>query len=242
LAAGRRTVVLATVAASLIALPDARAQDGTPSSGTDQHFEVGVGGQASAHAFSLYSGGVWAPWGSIREDGWRLRAGGGWGNYTYFNGGTKIRGEASFADIMAGYHATIGALALKAYAGVAADSHALTPPDLDNALEGTEVGSKLALETWLNLGPLFWTAVDLGWASAHESYSGRARLGWRITPEVSIGVEGGAYGNVEGNGGHGAGFVRYEWVDGEVSATGGATGSLHRPDSPFGALNLTMKF
>lgn len=205
-------------------------------------FELWAGAEASKSAFSIYSGTVWAPIGSVREDGWRLRAGGGWGRYHYDTAGTRIDGEASFADLLAGYHAQIGDLTVKAYAGIAGDGHLLTPADPDNALGATAFGPKAILETWLNVSSQVWTAVDLAWTGAHSQYAGKLRLGWRLDPDLSLGVEAGGVGNVESDSARTGAFLRWEWASGEISATGGLTGALRAPQTPFAAVSLTTKF
>jgi hypothetical protein len=69
------------------------------------------GAEAFRHAWSLYSGATFAPFGSILEDGLRLRAAGGYGAYSY-SGRRAVGpsaqvvdfdGEASFADLLIGY-------------------------------------------------------------------------------------------------------------------------------------------
>lgn len=207
-----------------------------------QRYEIWSGGEATRQAFSLFTGTVWAPFGSIRDDGWRLRASGGRGYYSYGTGDARVDGVATFSDLLAGYRASLGAVTVKGYAGIAADVHLTDPFDPGNALDGGAIGVKLVLETWANLSPEIWTAVDAAWTMAHATYSTRARLGWRVAPLLSLGVEAGTFGNVESDGGRRGGFARLEWEDGEVSVTGGYTGNLRAPDTPFGALNLTMRF
>lgn len=204
--------------------------------------EFWAGAEASRHAFAVYSGTVWSPFGSVRSEGLRFRVGGGWGRYSYSSGADRINGETSFADILAGYQFSFANVTIKAYAGAAADQHALTPQDPDNALAGAAVGGKAILETWIDLTPRVWTAIDLAWTSANASYAGRGRLGWRATPALSLGLDAAAFGNVESDGGRAAGFIRYEWADGEVSASAGATGALRSPDTPYAAVNVTMRF
>jgi hypothetical protein len=82
-------------------------------------------------------------------------------------------------------------------------------------------------------------------------YSGRARLGWRLTPALSLGLEAGAAGNLEGDVAHAGGFIRYEWTAGEMSASAGATSdgllygigpSLARSATPFVTVNWLSRF
>lgn len=236
-----RCIAAAIVAICLAVLPRVVAADDTPSGGSRQ-IETWVGAEANSNAAALYGGMAWAPFGDVRADGLRLRAGGGRGWYRYNSGAARIVGEATFSEWLAGYQANLGTLTVKAFAGVATDAHALVPADLDNSLAGGATGAKVVLETWINLAPKLWSAIDLAWTQAHSTYAGRARLGWRVGDNVSVGVEAASFGNVESDGGRGGGFVRLEWQDGEVSLTGGVTGNIRAPDTPYGQVNLTTRF
>lgn len=207
-----------------------------------QRYELWFGGEATRQAWSLYSGTVWAPLGDIRHDGWRVRAGAGQGQYSYGPVGAPIYGLSAFSDLLVGYRATFGATTVKAYAGVAADFHHTDPYDAANALDGLSVGPKAVVETWTNLTPSLWGALDLSWTTAHALYSARGRFGWRALPFMSLGVEATGFGSVDSNGVRGGGFVRFEWPDGEISATGGLTGNQNADATPFATLNLTMRF
>lgn len=205
--------------------------------------ESWAGGIATRHGYALYTGVTWAPTGSIRDDGFRLRASGGKGVYRYGSGASRTWGEVSFGDLLAGYHAQIGSATIKGFAGIAGDGHVTDPHDPGYALDGAAIGLKLAFEGWFDLTAAVWSAVDLSWSKAHSTYATRGRIGWRVLPALSLGVEAAAFGNVEGDGGRSGAFARFEWAGGEVSATGGYTGSSVRtPDAPFGAVNVTVRF
>jgi hypothetical protein len=233
-------LILGALAASLAAWPCSRASAGDwaddwlwqlDHGSATPRFEMWVGAQAIAHAWSLYSGVTAAPFGGIRQDGLRLRAVAGYGAYTYsgpraVGQGSRVftfRGEAPFTDLLAGYHKQLGAVTLKAFAGVALAEHRLAPDDPETAVRGSGAGAKLVLETWWTLSDRAWASLDLSWASLHASYGGRGRLGWRMRPALSAGLEAGAAGNVECDIGRLGGFLRYEWQGGEVSASGGVS-------------------
>ena len=208
--------------------------------------ETWVGGEATANVWSLYSGLTWAPLGSIREDGLRVRLAGGAGRYNYnavIDGErTKVLGASSFGDLLVGYHVSNGPLTVKAFAGASFDGHLLTPFDPANPVSNRMIGAKAVLEAWLNIGDADWAALDLSWSSAHDSYFSRLRLGHRLGPSLSIGPEGGAYGNRASNNGRAGGFVRYEWDGGEVSASGGVTGDIAKPATPYATLVYLSRF
>jgi Cellulose biosynthesis protein BcsS len=192
-------------------------------------FEASAGAQTFVDAWALYTGVTAAPFGSLDRDGVRVRAVGGYGAYRYSGPraagvGSRIvafRGEAAFADLLAGYQAQLGALTLKGFAGVATSEHRMSPDDPETAVRGGGVGARIALETWWTIGERAWTSLDVSWATVHDSYAGRGRVGWRLLPALSAGLEAGAAGNIECDVARVGGFLRYEWAAGEISASAG---------------------
>ena len=205
----------------------------------------------------------------------RFRATGGYGQYRYQGHragdpkGTqrKFEGTVSFVEALAGYQKRFGELTAKAFAGIAAIDHAITPGDPIAAggllTQGLDIGIKGALELWLNLGSEAWTSLDASWTNAHQTYAGRWRFGYRIQPTVSLGLEAGMNGN--GVSGHRvlddgsrreplrpqtrAGlFARYEWNGGEISISGGLSNSAYDFrrsdgfDEFYGTANWLMRF
>ena len=91
--------------------------------------EVWTGAEVFSQVWSLYAGGSYAPFGSVREDGFRLRAVAGYGAYTYASSrwtGVAVKtfdfhGTTSFADMLAGYHNQWGPLTIKVLGGVTGD-------------------------------------------------------------------------------------------------------------------------
>jgi hypothetical protein len=189
-----------------------------------------------------------APFGPITADGWRLRIVGGYGEYGYRSTWTvlpkarTVRGTVSFAEVLAGYQQQWGSLTLKAFIGAAAETQGVWPPDPHNEAVGYDVGLKAALETWIDLSPIYWTSIDLAWSSVFESYAARLRAGYRIQPDLSIGIEAAAMGNVEYDGGRGGGFLRYTWPSGEVSISAGASGSHALDVGGYATLNALYRY
>ena len=221
----RSTVVGVGVVAALCCI-------GTPTMAQQtggQHAEVGLGTGVSRDAWSVYSSMTVAPFGALTEDGLRLRTTGGYGAFQYTalrpsgGGGTliKFRGSVSFGDLLVGYHQQLGGLTLKLYAGAMATRYVIDPFDPEAQVQGTGVGGKAALETWWTVSEQAWVSLDLSYGSLHETYAGRLRLGWRLVPVVSAGLEVAADGNSDGDSGRVGAFLRYEWADGEISASAG---------------------
>lgn len=223
-------------------------------------FELGVGAQAFRDAWALYTGVTAAPFGGLGSDGLRLRAVGGYGAYTYSGRraagvGSRIRefeGETAFADLLAGYQKQLGPLTVKGFAGLMTAGNRITPDDPETAIRGRGLGAKLALETWWTIGEQAWASVDVSWGTIHDTYGGRGRLGWRLLPTLSIGIEAGAAGNIECDIARAGGFLRYEWAAGEVSASAGwsndklldgtPVAGLAEASTPYASLAWLTKF
>ncbi|HEY7551352.1 MAG TPA: cellulose biosynthesis protein BcsS [Hyphomicrobiaceae bacterium] len=199
---------------------------------------------------SVYGGASWAPFGSIREDGFRLRGAAGYGAYG-LGPGDSGKGTVAFGDVLVGYHKQLGSVTIKVFGGLTVLDYAPDAAEPWPALTGTEYGGKGVLEAWWNITDQAWASLDLSWASTHMDYGSRVRLGWRLLPDLSAGLEGGSGGTAEPGLEHdtsriGA-FLRYEWATGEVSVSGGwaADGTwLERewPPGPFGTVAVLTRF
>jgi hypothetical protein len=245
-----RLTLLALTAASGTVWPGKNAVAGPPEQPIHQNFEVWTGAEVFHQVWSLYAGATYAPFGSVRTDGFRIRAVAGYGAYSYASPrwtGTstqllEFHGSTSFADLLAGYHQQLGPLTIKFFAGLTVADQNVDDPDAD---VGTHFGAKAVLETWWNITDRAWTSVDLSWTTLHDVYGARARLGWRFWPALSLGVEGGATGSWDYETTRIGGFVRYEWTNGEASLSGGlaSDGSgwvdVH---GPFATLNVLTRF
>jgi hypothetical protein len=226
--------------------------------------EVWAGTDASHDVWLLYTGVTLAPWSSdIYADGFRIRTAGGYGEYNY-EGCRKnfqvcftardpppqskqhFNATFTYSEVLVGYHQRFGELTAKAFVGIAAIDHNIRPRDAYNAVGGVEYGVKGVVELWLNLGSVAWTSVDLGYTTAHETASARARLGWRVLPTFSIGPEARYDSNAQADSGRGGVFVRYEWLGCEVSAAAGysgdMTGGLTKDMSPYGTFNILFQY
>lgn len=224
---------LALATSLMTAAPAARAND-LPSPFLSGTFEMWTGGEGVRRAWSAYSGFTWAPFGTLAETGLRIRATGGYGAYSYDGVVERTRvsiyGTSVFADLLVGYQLRLGRLTLKGFAGASYDAHDLEPFDPANRLAEPATGVKVALEVWYNLTDRAWAQADLSWSSAHGTYGGRARLGFRLhqgfMEDVSVGLEAGAFGNTAGDDGRAGVFVRYAWYGGELSASAGVSSDI----------------
>lgn len=270
--------IAAVVGAASLACPAftslASAQSGTePADGTQASSnygwrEVYGGVDAARDQWLVYSGMTVAPWSrNIYSDGWRLRIGGGYGQYSYDRDvivdpacGTplspactyeakRFKVARSYGEALLGYYLQLGALTAKAFAGAALSSNRSSPPDTENTYLGTAVGGKAALELWYNIGEHSWTSLDASFATSHNETSARWRAGWLLTPQLSFGPELRYDNNLDSGGsnwsGRAGGFARYQWENGEISIAGGTMRQIESAGAacgPYGTLNVLFQY
>lgn len=220
-----------------------------------------AGADISSNVWLVYSGVTVAPWSGIHDNGLRFRAAGGYGEYSYEKArsadadfddlrGLNPQARTYFADILVGYLQRFGELTAKAFVGASIISHEIAPLDYETVAIGEEIGVKGVLELWLNMGDRGWGSLDLSWSSAHNSRAARGRVGYRVWPKLSLGLEAGI--NVDAQGecrlglaspsecktsgdqtvdasglldyARGGAFARYEWDRGELSLSAGVLG------------------
>jgi Cellulose biosynthesis protein BcsS len=259
-AVARRTATLVVFAAFMLALlassPALRATEA-------RHKEVWAGADAASNVWLVYSGTTLAPFGDIHEDGLRLRFVGAYGHYRYESTTdtldlTEYTTRVSSGDALIGYLWRLDPLILKAFVGAAFSDHQIRPIDRNNQVQGPELGIKLVAELWYNLGDYGFASLDIAWSQAHETRSARARIGYRVSPHVSVGPEAGLnldrqadfkiyqesldYRSEPIDYGRIGAFARYEWYGGEVSAAAGVIGDFRNEKSAYGTLNWIKQF
>ena len=209
-------------------------------------YEAWAGAEAFHNVWSIYAGGTHAPFGSVFQDGFRLRAVAGYGAYRYpkLSSPGSFQGAASFADLLAGFHKQLGTLTIKVLGGITVTDRSVDDP---NGRNGTDWGGRVVLETWWNVTDRAWTSVDISWTTLDDVYGARARLGWRLVPALSVGIEAGSTGNLDYDAARLGGFVRYEWTGGEMSLSAGIAGDGPRSgsvdlDGAFATINLLTRF
>lgn len=219
------------------------AADAPRAAGIVPTVEVWGGAEATSTTWSAYSGMTWAVFGPLLADGWRVRAVGGYGEYSYRSSGATVHGRVTFTDALIGYHSQLGQLTVKGFVGVSAENHTLRPLDPLNDIVGFDVGAKAVVETWLEIDPRAWTSLDLSWSSVHGGgYWGRGRAGYRVWPELSLGLEAAAVGNSEYDGGRGGVFARYAWTKGEATAAVGVSVDRSLTTGAYGLLSVLYRY
>lgn len=213
----------------------------------DPHTEIFAGIGAESNSVSGYLGVGYAFGKGLYESGWRVRAVGSLGAYDYrgtlFGAGSELAttfdGEARYGAALVGYQFRREALFLKLFAGFEAEDQAITPHDPENSVQGSAVGAKLVAETWWDATERLYASLDASYGTAFQEYWSLARLGYRVGPILSLGVEGGALGNEEYDAGKAGGFARFALPIGEATLSGGFTGN-YLEDEPSGYVALGL--
>jgi len=211
------------------------------------HSEMFTGFEASNNYASGYVGGGYAFGKGLYAPGWRVRAVGAYGQYHYdgalFDGadyvGATFDGQVGFAAALAGYQFRPGAVIVKLFAGIEAEDQHIEPRDPNNTVQGTEIGLRLLAETWYDISSRWFLSADASYGTAFQDYCSLARVGFRVRPKLSLGIEGGALGNQEYDAGRGGGFVRVNLRRLELTASGGFTGDYLMED-PSGYVSLGL--
>ncbi|MEL6372499.1 MAG: cellulose biosynthesis protein BcsS [Pseudomonadota bacterium] len=217
--------------------------------------ETWFGARFDADGYALYSGATVAPFSDIASPGLRLRATGGRTRYTYeglrfINGANRqlaFEANGSFADALLGYQGRYGPLTWKLFAGYSYVVHETAPFDVTHPLATPQHGAKVVAEAWLNLPAARWLAIDLEAATIENAAALSIRLGQKVRPTLSFGLEAGGYLTRSGRGGRLALFARYAREWGEVSVAVGAAGevsdTLEVDDvAPYVGLSVLTRF
>jgi hypothetical protein len=235
----------AVITAGMLGMTSALAGDEAPQR------EVFAGVEAASNYTSVYAGGGYAFGAGFDAPGWRLRAVGAWGRYSYngalFDGAAYRRstfnGDVAYLSAQAGYQFHRGPAIAKVFVGVEAVDQAISPFDPGNTVQGTEVGMRLTLETWTDISERWFLSADGSYGTAFQEYWQLTRLGCRLGSVWSVGLEGGVLGNQEYDAGRGGAFVRSAFDAFEATLSGGFTGDyLLSEPSGYVAFGLYRKF
>lgn len=209
-------------------------------------YEIWTGVDATSTSVYGYSGGVYAPAG-VLEVGLRLKAQAGWGRYRYDSesgAGGRLDHEGEIAELTAliGYQWKLGVVTAKLYAGLSAASQDVHPVDVGNAATGDELGARIEAETWIDLHPSWWLSADAAFSQPFEAWQATVRLGVRLSPETSVGLEAGGLGNESYAGGRAGLVLMTATPVGELRLSGGFGGTRADDLSPYGAASLLVRF
>jgi hypothetical protein len=188
-------------ASAASAAPDApRTEYFTGFEVSDNYASGYVGGGSALSKAGLY------------EQGFRLRAVGAYGRYHYDGAlpvdgvyvPTTFEGQDAYLAALIGYQFRPGRLIVKLFTGIEAEDQHIVPHDPNNSVQGSALGLRLQAESWIDLSEKLFLSADAAYGTAFQEYWSLARLGYRLRPRLSLGLEGGALGNEEYDAGRAA--------------------------------------
>ena len=156
------------------------------------------GVDASRNSTFAWAGATAIPFGTLVEDGFRLRAMGGFGRYTYRTSATadgRNSGTISSGELMAGYRKSFDATVVTGYLGLDVKHYSLQDADPGNRETGTHAGIKAAIELYTRTAASWFVTAYGNISSVFGSYSLRAALHHELTPGFALGVEGALLGD-----------------------------------------------
>lgn len=98
---------------------------------------------------------------------------------------------------------------------------------------------QLLAESWLDVSHTTFISLDAYYGTDFREYWSLARIGRRLGPKLSLGLEGGAQGNEEYDAGRAEGFVRLNLRGIEMTISSGFTGNYLEAE-PSGYLSLGL--
>ena len=178
--------------------------------------ELFTGFEATDNDASGYLGAGYAFGKGLCAPGFRIRVVGASGatiiegslSSTAYRFRTTFDGHRTFGAALLGYQFRPNPLIPKLFAGIEGEDQDIVPHDPDNSVQGSALGRRVEVERWYDLSAVRFVSADASYGTAFQQYWSRARLGRRVTPRFSLGLEGGALGNEEYDAGRGGGFAR----------------------------------
>lgn len=238
--------------------------------------ETAVGSEMIGNGSGYYITSTSAVFSTLQQDGLRYRLSGGGGRYRYTglagrDSALRLQrydSQTGYANALIGYQLQVGSVTAKAFAGGQFRTHRETPNDPSVYVPLQTIAPRAVLELWFDMSPRAFASLDLGWTDGRTapkaaqtpasrtqivwnegrmSATARTRLGWRLQPELALGIEGG--GSADGdrayaaksNSSYGGVFARYEWALGELSLSSGIRTDTVNPTSEYVAFNVLFR-
>jgi hypothetical protein len=213
--------------------------------------EMWSGAQATANSWYAYSGLIYAVDGDVFADGWRLKATTGGGNYSYDgrlplqspdSPGVRFQGTVVTGEVSGGYQQRLGPMIARAFLGASYVDHQISPDDVFNQVSGTAVGAVASADLWLDIDARAWVSAGGSYDTAFSTYAAYLSAGYRVLPELSLGVEAGAFGNGTVDAGKVGALLRWDTGYGEMTAAAGLSGDYADPSTPYGRIDWLVRF
>ena len=222
-------VWLAAVAVHAIA-PVQAAGDGAV--GPDAQSAFWAGADASGSAWSLYAGSENVFCGRMDEAGWRMRAGGGHGQYSYSGAVLKPAAGGGTCD----------ATTVKVFGGGDGEHHTIPPFDPCSRLQSEAYGLELVGELWQRFSEVHWLAGHASYSTTFNTYKLEGRSDWRVLPELDLGLEARVEGNGDYDGGRAGAFAMLRIGTGALTTAAGVEADRDMHASPYATVGFFMRY
>ena len=156
------------------------------------------GADAGQNYGFVWTGVTVIPFGNLGDDGVRVRAMGGLGQYEYNTSavpGGKNKGTISGGELLIGNRKSFGAMVLTGYLGIDARNYSLRDPDPGNPESGSRAGIKATLELYARTAPEWFVTASGNIFSVFQNNNARAAINNELTPGFALGVEGALLGD-----------------------------------------------
>lgn len=229
-----RNVAKAVALLATALLPFASSADELTSPVASRAFVFG-GIDAGGDSAFAWSGFTAIPFARIGEDGFRLRAMGGYGRYRYRTSAVadgENTGMITSGEILAGNRMSFGTTVLTGYVGLDAKNYRLQEADPKNPESGSRVGIKAALELFTRTAPGWFVTGYGNISSVFGNYSLRGAVNREFNSGFALGAEAGLLGDERYNERRLGLIATMTFVKGSITA---AAGIAHSSDNGSGA-------
>jgi cellulose biosynthesis protein BcsS len=235
----------ATIATICVAtLPFAAVADDTASPASSLAFLFG-GVDAGPHSIFTWAGIVSAPSSGIGQDGIRVRAQGGGGQYQYETSAVpsgKNRGTVSGGELMIGNRFSFDAMVITAYIGIDARNYSLQNPDPNNPENGSHFGIKASGEMFTRTAPDWFVTAYGNISSVFASYNLRVALNRELVPGFALGPEAALLGDSRHNEQRGGLIATMSFLRGSITVAGGLAHSSDNGNGGYTTVTIYAPF
>jgi hypothetical protein len=193
------------------------------------------GVDATKNSVFTWSGITAIPFAKIAEDGFRLRAMGGYGQYRYRTSAVadgENTGTITSGELLAGNRTSFGTTVLTGYVGLDAKNYRLQDADPKNPESGSRIGIKAALELFTRTAPVWFVTAYGNISSVFGNYSLRGAVNHEFNPGFALGAEAGLLGDERYDEQRFGLIATMTFTKGSVTA---AAGLAHSSDNGSGA-------
>jgi len=156
-----------------------------------------AGADGSKDNYSVFAGGLIAPFGDLDTSGLRVYMLGEGGYYRYPTDTGRISGTTTAGSLLGGWAFEGDTYSINLLTGINAINHTLSSLDLTNDVQGTAFGVMGRVDMHFNPTPQWLVTGEGDYSTAFRTYDATVKVGYEIIPNsrVYFGPEGGTNGD-----------------------------------------------